>query len=438
MDQKASSSQKIGFFSIFFFGINAVIASGIFLLPSTGYAAFGPASLLSLLAAGVLALLIALCFAKCASFYSTTGGAYLYAKDAFGDFVGFEVGFVMWAVRIIAEATLFVGFATALGSMVPALAGTTARMVVITVLGCSLMVLNLLGVRLTAIFSNVTTIAKLLPLALVIICGLVALHPNNFSPFFITKLTTKANFTSSVLTFFYVFVGFEGLVVAAGEMKDARRNLPKALLASFAAIAAIYGLVMVVCIGVLGSKVASSTVPLQDALSAVIGTTGAVIVGVGMLTSMLGSSIASTFVTPRSGVALATNRMMPRFLAATNRLGAPYVAIIISTVVGLSLAYSGSYATLAQISAVSRFAQYLPTILAAMVFRRKRSSAGFNLLGGDLIPVLALVISLWLLVNTTVTNLVWGLGALVVAVPFYFATKHLRKGAPTATPDELE
>lgn len=117
MDKK--QVKPMGFWSMLLFGITAIIGSGIFLLPSSGVQLIGVASIFVLLFNALLVISIALCFAKAATYFDRDGGPYLYAKEAFGNFVGFEVSFVTWAIRLIAQATMAVAFTTALGSIFP-------------------------------------------------------------------------------------------------------------------------------------------------------------------------------------------------------------------------------------------------------------------------------------------------------------------------------
>ncbi|MBS9338783.1 amino acid permease [Fructobacillus sp. M2-14] len=422
MAQEKQAASKMGFFSLILFGINAIIGSGIFLLPSTGMKLFGPASILVLLFDAALAFCIALCFAECASYFKETGGAYVYAKEAFGHFVGYEVGFVTWAIWIIAEGTMYTAFATALGGIFPALANPSAKIIIIVSLYLFLITLNISGVRLTTIISNVVTVGKLTPILLVIIVGLFFIKPAHFDPFFISKLTTVPNFATAAITLFYIFSGFERVVITAGDMKNVQKNLPRALLISLATVVTVYILVMVTSIGVLGNQLATSTVPLRDTFQAAAGNFGGHLISLGTLLSIGGLCIASSFVSPRSGVALAENRMMPVVLKKKNRREAPFVAILVSGTASLIIALSGSFAVLAQISAVSRFAQFIPTILAVLVFRKKRAhdGNGFRIPFGPLIPIVGLLASFWLLSHVAPSNLLWGLGALVLAVPFYF------------------
>ncbi|CAH1851142.1 APC family permease [Convivina intestini] len=425
MNKNSIKHHKIGFWSIVLLGVNAIIGSGIFLLPNVGMKLFGPASIIVLLFDALLAFVIALCFAECASFFSKTGGPYLYAKAAFGNFVGYEVGFVTWAIRIIAEGTMYVAFAIALSGFFPPLAHPMAKNIIVTILAIALMILNISGVRLTTLINNVVTVGKIVPILLVIIVGLFFINGSNFHPFFIPNLTHTSNFATAAITLFYIFTGFEGVVVIAGEMDNAKKNLPKALVLSLLCVAITYIAIMIVSIGVLGPDLAKTAVPLKSVFEKLVGPWGGMLISLGMILSVGGICVASSFITPRSGVALAEQKMMPAILAKTNRRQAPYVAIIVSTCISLIIAYSGTFTALAQISAVSRFAQYIPTCLAVLVFRRTKQQVGhsFKIPFGPLVPILALLTSGWLLFHIQTSNVLWGLGALVVAIPFYFITR---------------
>ena len=420
---KSSVERQMGFWSIILFGVNGILGSGIFLLPGQGYNLFGPASILALCADAVLVLMIGMCFAECAGLFSETGGAYLYAKTAFGPFVGYEVGVVTWAIRIIAEGTLYVAIATAIGGVYKPLATTTAKNIIVTIIGIILILINLTGVKTSEVFNNVVTVAKLVPILLVAIVGLFFLHPANFHPFFLPGSTANG-FANATITLFMVFTGIESLVITAGNMKDASKNLPRALLLVILIVATIYILVVVSCVGILGSGLAHSSVPLQDAAQAVAGRAGESIIVIGTFLSMGGLALNSSFISPRLAASLADNHQMPKKLGAENSKGAPYVAIIIHTCLAMAVAWSGSYTTLVAISVVSRFAQYIPTCLAVLVFRKtkKDQKRSFKIPGGWFIPVLAVVASVWLLTHATAKQLILGFGALLIILPFYFIT----------------
>lgn len=423
-------SQKLGFWSIVLLGINGIIGSGIFLLPNKAMAIIGPASLLVMLFDMLLVLAITFCFAEAGGLFKENGGAYIYAKEAFGDFVGYEVGFLSWATRIIAFATMAVGFATALGGIIPALSSDMMKNVIVSVIFLILAVINLLGIKLYEVIQNVATIAKLLPFVLFIGIGIFYIEPANFTPLFPHGVYTPGSFGTAAVMLFFAFTGFESLGVAAAEMENPQKNLPKATLITIFTVSAIYILLLACAIGIMGYELADTTAPVQAAFTRIAGAFGTTVVAAGTLISIGALCIAASFVTPHCGLALAEQHMLPAFMAERNRFGAPYWCIIISTVVAMLIGYSGGFAFLASISVVSRFSQYIPTCLSIMVFRKKMPDAprAFKIPFGSVIPVIALIVSLWLLAQAKPQQLMIGFGAAVIALPFYFLM-HKKKQA---------
>ena len=195
--------EKFGLFSIVLLGINSIIGTGIFLLPNRAYALMGPASLGILLFDAFLAGALALCFAEAAGFFSRNGGPYLYAKAAFGDFWGYEIGVLKLVVTIIAWAAMAVGFATALGAAFPAFSGEQAKDIIAAVLIGGLSALNIAGVKTTKYLNNILTVSKLVPLVLFIALGIFFLNGSNFTPFVPAHLEEGA-FANAAITMFIV------------------------------------------------------------------------------------------------------------------------------------------------------------------------------------------------------------------------------------------
>ena len=412
-------------------GINGIIGSGIFLLPNKAMAIIGPASLLVMIFDMLLVLAITFCFAEAGGLFKDNGGAYIYAKEAFGDFVGYEVGFLSWITRILAFSTMTVGFATALGGIFPDWNTDLMKNVIITVIVLVLTIINLLGIKLYEILQNVATIAKLLPFILFIGMGIFYIQPANFTPMFPGGEYTPGTFGTAAVMLFFTFTGFETLGVAAGEMENPQKNLPKATLITIFAVSAIYILLLACAIGIMGYELANTTAPVQVAFGQIAGTFGTTVVALGTLVSIGALCIASSFVTPYCGLALAEQHMLPSFMAKRNRFGAPYWCILVSTIIATLVGYTGGFAFLASISVVSRFSQYIPTCLSIMVFRKTMPNAprAFKIPFGPVIPIIALLVSLWLLSQTKPQQLILGLGAAVIAIPFYFLVhkKHQEK-----------
>lgn len=415
-------SKKLGFWSIVLLGINGIIGSGIFLLPNKAMAIIGPASLLVMLFDMLLVLAITFCFAEASGLFKENGGAYIYAKEAFGDFIGYEVGFLSWATRIIAFSTMSVGFATALGGLIPSLNTVMMKNIIISVIFIVLAVINLLGIKLYEVIQNLATIAKILPFILFIGMGIFYIEPVNFTPLVPNGVYTPGSFGAAAVMLFFAFTGFESLAVAAAEMENPQKNLPKATLITIFTVSAIYILLLACAIGIMGYELADTTAPVQVAFTRIAGAFGTTIVAAGTLISIGALCIASSFITPHSGLALAEQHMLPAFMAKRNRFGAPYWCIIVSTIVAMLIGYTGGFAFLASISVVSRFSQYIPTCLSIMVFRKKMPDAPrvFKIPFGPVIPVIALLVSFWLLAQAKPQQLLIGFGAAIVALPFYF------------------
>ena len=415
-------SKKLGFWSIVLLGINGIIGSGIFLLPNKAMAIIGPASLFVMLFDMLLVLAITFCFAEASGLFKENGGAYIYAKEAFGDFIGYEVGFLSWATRIIAFSTMSVGFATALGGLIPSLNTDMMKNIIISVIFIVLAVINLLGIKLYEVIQNLATIAKILPFILFIGMGIFYIEPVNFTPLVPNGVYTPGSFGAAAVMLFFAFTGFESLAVAAAEMENPQKNLPKATLITIFTVSAIYILLLACAIGIMGYELADTTAPVQAAFTRIAGAFGTTIVAAGTLISIGALCIASSFITPHSGLALAEQHMLPAFMAKRNRFGAPYWCIIVSTIVAMLIGYTGGFAFLASISVVSRFSQYIPTCLSIMVFRKKMPDAPrvFKIPFGPVIPVIALLVSFWLLAQAKPQQLLIGFGAAIVALPFYF------------------
>ena len=415
---------KFGLWSIVLLGINGIIGTGIFLLPNRAYALMGPSSLLILLFDAFLAGCLALCFAEVAGFFSRNGGPYLYAKAAFGDFVGYEVGVLKLVVTIIAWAAMAVGFATALGAAFPAFAGDTMKNLIAAVLIGGLTIMNIAGVKISKILNNIMTISKLVPLCVFIAVGLFFVNGSNFTPFVPTHMADGA-FANAAITMFFAYTGFEAIAVAAEDFKDPKKDLPRGIILTMIIVTIIYMLVVGISIGILGPDLAVDKAPIQTAFGRAVGPIGAYFILIGTLFSMGGINLAESFIAPRACTSLAEDGMLPAFLNRRTSWGTPWASSVVVAVLSILLAWSGSFTTLAAISAVSRFTQYLPTVLSVIVFRRKWKDRErtYKIPGGIFVPVVAFVTSLWMLSNAKPMQLVWGLGGILVIAPYYLVYK---------------
>ncbi len=383
--------------------INGIIGAGIFGLPSKVFALIGPYSLIAFIVCALVVTLIVLCFAEVSSRFSETGGPYLYAREAFGSVVGFEVGWLVWLARLTAFAAncnLLVEYG---GYFLPGIASGWPRAAVIIVIVAALTVVNVIGVRDAALFSDVFSIGKLIPITLFIIAGLFFLNPQNFTA---SAPPPVSDFSQSVLLLVYAFTGFEMAMIPAGEVRDPQRNLPFAALTSLGIVATVYILIQVVCIGTL-PELAASKRPLADASQHFLGTVGASVITAGAIVSIIGNLSVLILAAARLPFAMAANRELPQVFAATHsRFRTPHVAIIATGAVMLALTWSGTFIYALTISTIARLLSYIATSLGLIVLRRRdrvgtEHPAQFKAPFGAAVSIAALILILWLLANST-------------------------------------
>ena len=400
--------------------INGIIGAGIFGLPSKVYALIGTYSLIAFVACALVVVLIILCFAEVSSRFDETGGPYLYAREAYQPAVAFEIGWLIWLVRVTAFAAncnLMINYLSFFWS------GATTplwRATVIVVMVTALAIINLLGIRQTAIISNVFTVGKLVPIILFIAAGLFFLNPQAFE---FGPTPSTGNFSTSVLLLVYAFTGFEMATIPAGEVRDPKRSLPRALLIAIVVVATLYIMIQVVCVGTLPG-LAQSQKPLADAGSQFLGAAGGAIISAGAIISISGNLNILLLSGSRLPFAMAEQKQLPVVIGSIHKkFFTPYVSILITAGAMLLLTLKSSFLEALTISAIARLVTYAATCLALPVFRAKREAppAVFHLPGGTVIAILSLLLIAWLLLNISLKEAKMAALAAAVGLVIYFA-----------------
>lgn len=408
--------------------INDVIGSGIYLLPAATAVLLGPASVWAVLLAGLAVALLVLCYAQAASYFDQPGGSYLYAREAFGPFVGFEIGWMVWLTRIASAAALSNGLADATARFwAPAASGGERLAVVVGSLGL-LTLINVIGVKSAARTGVALVIGKLLPLALFILIGVFYVDIDLLRS---GELPPMRNLGEAALLLLFAYAGFENIPAAAGEFKNPRRDVPFALLTMIATVTLIYAAVQLVAQGTLAGLALSKT-PLADAAASFSGEGLALVLTVGATISILGTNSNTMLFGPRVLYSLAEDGFGPRALASIHpRFHTPAVAIVTQGVLALALALSGSFVQLALLSVVARLCAYIGTTLSVLVLQRRYADhpGALKLPGGPLIPLAALILSLGLLASANIGNLLAAAVALVIGAVLYLFRRRVPANA---------
>jgi len=378
--------------------VNTIIGTGIFILPASVFGLIGSFSLFAFVACAVIVGLIVLCFSEVSSRFQSTGGMYLYAREAFGPEIGFEVGWLYWVVRVATFAANCNAMLLYLGYFFDGAGEGALRIAIISAMVIGIMTVNLLGVRETAIVTNVFTVGKIVPLLLFAGIGMFFIDPVNFN---FSAAPEFDNFSAAVLILIYAYVGFEAAVIPAGETKDPQKNVPFALLTALTFCAVLFIIVQIVAIGTLPGLAESKT-PLADAARGFMGTFGAGFIALGALVSVLGNLNGGFLASSRIPFAMAEQSELPRAFAKTHKkYKTPFVAIILTATVILILTIFTTFLTAVTIATITRLLVYATTCLALPVFRQRNDipQARFSAPLAILAAVLSLGLIGWLLAN---------------------------------------
>ena len=373
--------------------VNGVIGSAVFGMPAQIAAFTGVLSPLAHLIAALGVLTIVLCFAEVASRFEDSGGAYLDSSEAFGRHVGFQAGWLTLWTRLLSAAANLNVFASYLSQILPAAGAGTGRSAVIILVLVIITVINLVGVKQASWAVDIFTVAKLLPLALLVLIGL----PQVSAEVIATQAVAEPQWTQAVLLLIFAFGGFEAPLMSAGEAKDARKDSAFALLVALAVIATVYISVQYVTIGLV-PNLQQEKAPIAAAFSVLWGPAGVTFAAFAAMISVWGWATGNGLQSPRLLYSIAERGELPRSFASIHpTFLTPHVAIIAFSIVAGALAIFGTFEGNAVLSAIVRLIIYAMVCVSLWVFRRTRGPAQFKVPFALPVSVLALGFCLYML-----------------------------------------
>jgi amino acid transporter len=407
----------LSLFDVLCLGVNAIVGSGIYAFPGLLAGLLGPASFLAFALCGAIAAVIGLCFAEAAGRFDRSGGPYLYARAALGGPIGFLVGWSCWCAAILSWAAVARAIPPYLAPLAPELGRGLAATVIAAAIVIALGAINVLGLRPGAVTTDLLTVAKLVPLCVLVGAGLArgrVWPAGRFAPHGLRALP-RAAFKA-----FFAFQGFEVVPVPAGETADPRRNAPIAVLGSLAGATLLYMAVQWIATASTPAELlADAKQPLAVIGRALLGEAGGLLVAVAGVVSMLGFCAGVALAGPRYAEALAEDGQLPAAIAARHpRLGTPHVAVGLTTGLAALLVVVLDFARLVDLSVLTVSVQYLATAIAVPVLRWRRAPLplGFALPAGPLIPVLAVAVTVWLTSHVALAEALGFLGILVLGI----------------------
>lgn len=423
--------KPLGFWACWSLTVGTMIGSGIFLLPAVlapyGLVAFGGWVL-----TGAGSILLALVLGRLGSRTTRTGGVYVYALDAFGDFTGFLIAWGYWASYWIAIPAIAIAFAGYLTVFFPSLAAQPMMQALAALaLIWTLILVAIRGVREAGLLQLAMTVLKLVPLLAIIVLGAVAGSAHNLPAFNPTGAPLLSALTASALVTMWAFSGFEAGVLPAGVVTDAERTIPRAVVIGTVTVTIIYLASTAAVMALVPPDVlAHSTSPFADAARA-LGDWGPKFVAAGALVATAGALNGSVFVAGQLPMAVAIDGLAPRVLALRNCGGAPYVSLIVSgglssllLVANYTRGLIGAFTFLLMMSTLAVLVPLLVSV-AAELRHSWRSARGWVA-----VALLAGLYAIFATLGSGLEVVGWGIVLFAVGAPFYFV---LRRGGQMRT-----
>ncbi|MCM8556344.1 APC family permease [Sphingomicrobium sediminis] len=415
--------RDMGTLGVAFLTINGLIGAGIFGLPEILHDAVGSFAPWLLLIGGALVMSIVICFAELTKLTDRSGGPQRFVADAFGRFPGFQIGWTFYSARMLSQAanvTVMIAYAAAIW---PAIGDGWAYSAAIIVTLGAMTILNIVGLKRVVAVLGTMTFLKLAPLVILIIVGLAgAAAPG---PVVLPQFSAIEGIALAAL---YAFVGFENATIPAGETRDPRRAMPRALTLSLALVTLIYfALQWAYSLSPIAGT--GPDAPVVELARLFGGDTGAILIAATIVMSVLANMTAGHTSASRMTPALADDGLLPAWFGKVSRWGTPANSIAFFGVGAIAFALSGTFVVLAAISTLARLVAYIASIAA---LPRLRQAAGRPALNPTIMIAapIGLVLSIWATMQTNQTHWLTLGGFAAVGTILYFIARR--------TPDDVQ
>jgi APA family basic amino acid/polyamine antiporter len=427
--------------------VGSVIGTGVFALPSA-LAGYGPISLLSFGLVTIGAIALALTFRALNVRITASGGPYVYARDAFGDFAGFLNAWSYWITAWAGNAAIvvaWVGYVEVFWNK----GHDTTWSIIIAVVGLWLpAAVNLAGIRSIAAFQVVTTVLKFIPLVLISTVGLFYIKSQNFGEFNASHTSALHAIGAAGALALFSYLGIETASVVAGRVRDPQKNVGRATVLGTLACALVYILGTLAVFGTVAhSKLIDSTAPFADAADNIVGSGWAGnSVGAAAVISGFGALVGWTLIVAEMPQAAARDGLFPPQFLEESRRGVPAFGIIVSTILATALTilsytrFDNVFVTIVLLSVVTAVVPYIFSAAAQiywLVTEGRRTTTVH--LGRDIsVATLALIFSFWALDGSGQEAVFYGMFAILLGIPVYVWLKASRGeyGEPGASTRE--
>jgi basic amino acid/polyamine antiporter, APA family len=427
--------RSLGFWRCWGIVVGGAIGSAVFIMPAV-LAPYGNLGTVSLAAATVGALSVALTIGNLARRVTASGGPYAYSRAAFGDLPGFLTAWAFWVSCWVAVPAVALGFAAYAGRFIPALASPRASGATAMIAVWITVAINCAGVRESGIVSLVTSILKLLPILAISLLG-VALLPLDWPAAPTTEGAPVMIMASAFALAFWNFIGIEAGAVAGDHVVNPERTVPRALMAGTATVGSVYLLINVVSLNALPADVlAVSSAPLADVARQFLGEAGAMLITVGALVSTAGCLNVSVLETGQIAAAASRDGLFPAAFAHRSSTGSPVWSYVLTGLLGsillifsLSDTLVGAWTFIALMATLAMIVPYAAAALASIAFQRREGNVTARETGA---AVVCLISCGWIALSSGWAVIGWTAVLLVAGLPVYALMR--RRVSPAGVP----
>jgi len=416
----AKLKRKLSLFDVINLVVGTIVGADIYIAATFGAEFLGPASLIAWILAGLMAIIIALSFAECSSVLPRVGGPYIYAKEAFGDFIGFLVGWSLLIAGWSALAVFPLAFVAYLQYFFPDMS-FILQIIVKIIFVLFLAFINYVGAKDAGIANDILTIIKITPIIILTIIGIgyFILNPqvlaSNYTPFLPLGLGSLG---SAIVLVFWAYVGFELVTVPSNEIEDSKKNIPRAIILGMGIIVLFYVITNFVILGIVPwVQLANSTAPLALAGFGLLGALGAAFITIGALFSIAGSDEAGILSITRIPYAMAGDGLLPKIFAKLHpKYGTPYVSIIFIAGTALIASIIGNISELIILSVFTILFCYLVICISVFPLRKKFD---ITIKVPSFTPAIGVIISLYIMTQCNINQIIIGTILIAAGIPIY-------------------
>ena len=439
----AEQPAKLGLWTSTSLVVGNMIGAGVFLVPAA-MASFGSVGLLGWLFAAIGTFFIARVFSALSKMVpGEAGGLYAYTRHGFGDFAAFLVGWGYYISVVTANAAITVSFVGAMSTFIPALDSSNMHtfspaISVFTGLGAIWLLtwINTRGITASGKMQLITTILKLLPLTVVAVAGIFFIKAANFHPFNSSGTSVFEAITGAAAIAMFALVGIESATIPAESVEHPEKTVSRATMIGLAVTVLVYLLGSVSIMGIIPvSRLAHSATPYADAAVIMFGTSARYWAGAGAAIAAFGCLNGWILIQGQIPFAIAQDKLFPGVFGWTNKKGAPYVGIILSSVL-ISLFMMMNYTKglvdqfkfLSLLATINTLIPYIFCAAAYIIIRfSKRQQYSGGWIAAVFIAVMAFAYSLWAIAGSGQSSVYWGFLLLMAGVPFYVWVLYKRR-----------